>query len=265
MYCAICIFSVISQVLLIVAFVKDPLKCFRNSGTYLVANLAVSDFLTCFLAPFLCCIPTKWYWSVECAMWNSAVLSMLTITSISIDRFLLVVYPLKHRVLMKGKVIVVWLLFIWCVGCILQIKGSLFFTRMDSTILNFAHIALIIFTSVIYGFTCSKLKSQSKNLALENIPHRHQKARVIKEKRFLTTIILISCIALICIVPPSIIYYLLRHHHLFHHDLTSSIVRGTSKLTFLLNFSVNPLVYVVRLPNYRKTFCLLYLRKGTSL
>ena len=42
----ICIVRVVSNVLLLVAFVKDPLKCFRNSGTYLVMNLSVSDCLT---------------------------------------------------------------------------------------------------------------------------------------------------------------------------------------------------------------------------
>ncbi len=39
------------NVLLLVAFLKDPLKCFRNSGTHLVMNLAVSDCLTCLFAP----------------------------------------------------------------------------------------------------------------------------------------------------------------------------------------------------------------------
>ena len=41
-----------SNVLLLVAFIKDPLKCFRNSGTYLVMNLSVSDCLACLFLPF---------------------------------------------------------------------------------------------------------------------------------------------------------------------------------------------------------------------
>jgi hypothetical protein len=43
----ICAFGAISQVFLIVAFIKDPLKCFRNPATYLIVTLAVSDFLAC--------------------------------------------------------------------------------------------------------------------------------------------------------------------------------------------------------------------------
>ena len=45
-YVVICILGVVSNALLLVAFLKDPPKCFRNSGTYLVINLSVSDCLT---------------------------------------------------------------------------------------------------------------------------------------------------------------------------------------------------------------------------
>ncbi len=46
------VLGVISNTLLLVAFRKDPLKCFRNSATYLVMNLSVCDGLTCLFAPF---------------------------------------------------------------------------------------------------------------------------------------------------------------------------------------------------------------------
>jgi hypothetical protein len=36
-----------SHLLLLICLVKDPLKCFRNSATYLITNLAFSDFITC--------------------------------------------------------------------------------------------------------------------------------------------------------------------------------------------------------------------------
>ncbi len=48
----ISVLGVALNVLLLVAFLKDPLKCFRNSGTYHVMNLAVFHCLTCLFAPF---------------------------------------------------------------------------------------------------------------------------------------------------------------------------------------------------------------------
>ena len=37
--------GVVSHLLLFICLLKDPLKCFGNSATYLVANLALSDFI----------------------------------------------------------------------------------------------------------------------------------------------------------------------------------------------------------------------------
>ena len=48
----ISVLGVALNVLLLVAFFKDSLKCFTNSGTYLVMNLAVSGCLMCLFAPF---------------------------------------------------------------------------------------------------------------------------------------------------------------------------------------------------------------------
>ena len=37
--------GILANLMLLIAFIKDPLKCFRNSATYLVGNLALSDLL----------------------------------------------------------------------------------------------------------------------------------------------------------------------------------------------------------------------------
>ena len=110
--------GVVLNVLLLVAFIIYPLKCFRNSGTYLVMNLSVSDCLssifyllhTIKLTPFLTTIAYfLLYWTGD--------VSLISLTSISIDRFLIVAYPIKHRILMKGKLMILWIVAIWFVSC----------------------------------------------------------------------------------------------------------------------------------------------------
>ncbi len=102
----ISVLGVALKALLLVAFLKDPLKCFRNSGTYLVMNLAVSDCLTCLVAPsFLVCgaVILGWHWIFEfLVMWFGTV-SLVSIASISIDRFLLAAYPIKHHIFHEGE------------------------------------------------------------------------------------------------------------------------------------------------------------------
>ena len=79
MFYFICLFGAISHVLLIIVFIKEPLKCFKNFATNLVKNLAVSDFITCFFAPFLCCVPTKWHWTCQFIIYSASSVSILTI------------------------------------------------------------------------------------------------------------------------------------------------------------------------------------------
>jgi hypothetical protein len=209
----ICLLGVISNLLLLNAFSKDPLKCFGNSGSYLVINLTVSDVFTCVVAPF--------YLSVKVESWRIVLKSFVfyfftvstgTIVSISIDRYLMVAYPLKHRTLLKGKVIAVWVAVLWIVCTGNPTKRLIFGTEVyDEIVILLFVIIAIIFSCVMYSSTYFKLKKQSKNLALQNasVPGSLAQAkRILKEKKFLKTIILIACIAFLCFVPPSIFHSL---------------------------------------------------------
>ena len=106
----ISIIGVVSNTLLLVAFVKDPLKCFRNSGTYLVINLAVSDNLKCLNVPFYLITRDETTITtsdliIQYFSFCLSTVSFVSITSISIDRFLMVAYPIKHRIVVKGKLL----------------------------------------------------------------------------------------------------------------------------------------------------------------
>ena len=103
-------FGGVSNVLLLVSFIKDPLKCFRNSGTYLVMNLSVSDCITSLLC-LLSYIAPRTSLQPIWIFFNFSIsgVSFISIASISIDRFLMVASPIKHRILMNVKVIVLWI------------------------------------------------------------------------------------------------------------------------------------------------------------
>ena len=183
----ICTLGVISNVLLLVAFIKDPLKCFRNSGTYLVINLSVSDCLTSllFLLSNIIVRISSHLILLYFSRWT-AVVSFISIASISIDRFLMVTSPIKHRILMKGKVIVLWISAIWIMSC--TVPFSLIFSDIDTIArqgLSTFNMITIILSSVMYSFTYYKLKKQSRNTALQNSTEgRAQEIRILKEKRF---------------------------------------------------------------------------------
>jgi hypothetical protein len=266
----ISVLGVASNVLLLVAFIKDPLKCFRNSGTYLVMNLSVSDCLMCLFIPFFTIKGlTGRHQNFGFLVVMFGMSSIVSIASISIDRFLMVAYPIKHRVLIRGKIIVLWLAAIWIASCVPPVLRFYFHGRKKNELIENINmyimcVIIIAFSAVMYAATYCQLKKQSRNIALQNSnDSRAQEIRILKEKRFLKTIIIIACIAFICVVPTAIFYQVHDALGLFKRNLTSEILSDIFASIFYINFAVNPLIYVVRLPNYQKTFYLLYWRRGS--
>jgi hypothetical protein len=260
------IIGVTSNVLLLIAFKKDPLKCFRNSGTYLVMNLSVCDCLACAFAPFFNAVKISGRFQIfECIVLWSTSASLLSILSISIDRYFMVAFPLRRHVLMDGKVTVVWLAAVWIISCTLPVLRVYDGNRTDHHIQKYTFGTItIILSAMFYVCTYRKLKKQSKNIALQNsIGSRAERLRILKEKQFLKTIIVVACVAFVCIVPPLVVFQLYVLLAAGRNKFAATILRKLFILLFYTNFVVNPFIYVMRLPNYRKTFRILYCRKGS--
>ena len=264
------ILGVVSNALLLVAFIKDPLKFFRNSGTYLVMNLSVSDCLTCLLCLVLNIIYIRRIFSHSIFGFFLSLMggvSFVSIASTSIDRFWMVSSPIRHRILMKGKIIVLWIAAIWIVNILISL--SLIISDVSYTNekrgLCVGSVIVIILSSIMYSFTYYKLKKQSRNIALQNSSEgRAQEIQMLKEKRFLKTIIIIACIAFICIVPSFVLFFLYGSLSFFANDVqTFKIFFVASAVIVQINFAVNPIIYILLLPNYRKTFYLLYCKRKT--
>ena len=261
----ICILGVITNTLLLVAFLKDPLKCFRNSGTYLVINLSVSDCLTSLLTLVFYITRRKSSNPIVdfFIRWSTGV-SFVSITSISIDRFWMISSPIRHRILMKGKVTVLWMAAIWIVNML--ISFSLIIFDVDTAIaiqgICTYNVILIILSSVFHSPTYYKLKKQSRNMTLQNSAEgRAQEMRILKEKRFLKTIIIIACVAFICMVPNLLLLINYCLILLANYSQAFTIISKASAVIYQINFAVNPVIYILRLPNYRKTFYLLYCKR----
>lgn len=262
----VCLCGVIFHILLLLAFVKDPLKCFRNSPTYLVANFAVSHFMICLFGPF---VVTYVHWSLN-ILWNVAtVASIITIASIAADRYLMVAFPFKHS-LMSGKKIIMWITFIW----ILCSSSSLnIFQDPKSKVLVIHSINLYIGVIVMFGagvlyiLTSLSLRKQARNLALHNTAaesnaNSTQRVRQLRDKRFLNTIVVVACMEVIGIAPCLILYKLLVAKGIyFQRSLAIDILWRFVYTLYYFTHAINPCIYVLRFPNYCKTFFALYWKR----
>ena len=260
----ICLCGVISHVLLSFAFFRDPLKCFRNSPTYLVANLAASHFIICLFGPF---VVVSIHWSLNIIWKCTTAASIVTICSIAADRYLMVAFPFKHHSLMRGKKIILWIIFIWVLS-----SSSSFEILLDpqSSVLVIhsinLYIALIIMfgAGLLYVLTFLSLRKQARNLGLHNPAgesnaNSTQRVRQLREKRFLNTIVLVACIEVIGIAPCLILYErLVAKGIYFQRSIPIDILWCFLYTLYYFTHAINPCLYVIRLPNYRKTFFALY-------
>jgi E3 ubiquitin-protein ligase DOA10 len=96
--------------------------------------------------------------------------------------------------------------------------------------------------------------AQREDLSSNKRPKNFQVINNTKEQKFLNTIIIIACIAVVTVMPRSI-YIQLRGTGV-SLDTNSILVVGGA--IFCLNFTANPFVYCLRLKRYRKTFKMVY-------
>ena len=267
----ILLIGVVGQVLLLIAFIKDPKKCFRNSATYLVANLAVSDLTVCLCFPFRATASSMEFtggsisypkWQLEAAVAILSV-SFLTVLSLTIDRFLLVVYPFKHRYLVSGKRMIIWIALIWLVSILRFTKDVIFGVEYYEHFMACGLIlSNVVLTVVFYSLTYRSIRRQAKTISRRNHTSTEDRAatsRVLREKRFLHTIIIIVAISVISITPLSIFALLFLVDNTIYGSFIN-VLECVFHTIHITNFAVNPLLYIWRLPQYRKTFKILYCR-----
>ena len=254
--------GVIFHLLLLYAFARDPVKCFRNLGMVLVINLAIADFLAC-------CTMLLYYFIqmldstggrllFEFFGRSFAQISCFTIASLSIDRLVLVLYPIKHRCWIKKKVLTVWLSCLWILSVSYASKRFIFGVEQNYEKLLYEILAATLFflTSFAYVLVCITMRKKIKNRAVLNElgnSHHSEQLRLHKEKNFLKTVILIASVTFISYIPVWIMIKVFGSN-----ALAKTICTVILNLLFSINFAINPLIYILRFRNYRKTFKIFY-------
>ena len=261
--------GIILHLLLLFAFVKDPLKCFKNLRMSFIINLAISDFLVCLLSLLKVLTRTDANLSsfLNFLQRSVAIVSFATIASISVNRFLLIVYPIKHRYWIKGRTIAIWLTFIWLLNISYASKRLIFGIEQsyEGQLYMGTVLTLFVLTGTAYASVYVHFKKQSRNITQQNDSNgdRAEELRLLKEKRFLNTIIFIALMTVVTFIPGWILFYTLKYRsYVWAWDnLACRIILNISALFMRINFAINPIVYIFRFPNYRKTFQILYCRK----
>ena len=252
-----------SNILLVFGLFKDPLKCFRNSSSYLITNLAISNILT----------NVSWfvlqYWrpcingfSVHSLVYLPTYNGCASITTMAFDRYMSCVHPCKYRVLITRNVTLSIIFFQWllCLALLaIEIvdEGDIMHVYLRGSLV----FAVLIAAAILYGKTAYVVKNNSRYFAniaevSNTTQNRTQNSRMINEKRLFTTMFLVSLIT-ITTLAPLVIYTNLAKKigigRVTYIRWSADPVHTWLTTLFFINFSINPYVYTWRLKNYRKT------------
>ncbi|XP_028402616.1 cholecystokinin receptor type A-like [Dendronephthya gigantea] len=118
---AVGLVSVVTNGVLLFILIRDPLKCFKSSTTYFIISLSVSDLLTgmnaCFMGldKVLSLSPDHHRYLLS-LFWITVQVSFLTLLAMSLERFLIVKYPIYCRVWITKKRVSFAVACIWSVS-----------------------------------------------------------------------------------------------------------------------------------------------------
>lgn len=257
--------GVIANILLILAHWKDPLRVFKNTTSLFVRNIAVIDIAVAILWIIRIALTLlgKKHETISLIWLAFTTMSPFAFLCFAIERFLSVAFPLWYRVRGTIQICRKVLCGKWIAHTAIFVLTYFILNKKDRRkFMLWYVIVLFLAVNIFYFATYVALRRQRN--ALRNRQDISEgsltamKARQKQEKRFLVTIAIVCFILTIVYVPllgMATITVLLRD--VLNVKRTEEVF---SVLFVLLsvNFLINPIIYLLRLPKYRKTFKELY-------
>ena len=257
---------VILNLCTIVVFMRN--RNLRKRSTYLVINLAVIDMFVgggvvynLLYVPGVCC--KLWHPIEDGIFYFVGVLRLLlfygsltNITSIGLERVHATCLPFRHRVLKK-----------WVYGLIIAVV----WVTSGLTSLSFA--LLVLFEDILYAFyleltflsiclliICVSYTSIVIKVRCGAQPQHHGAAS--REKKLTMTLLIVTVVSLMLYLPYLVFYFV---YFISESDIFQALpIHLNNALLFLFfaNSLVNPILYAIRMPEYRSAFLSLFRRRA---
>lgn len=278
------VIAVAGNFLLCVTIYKDPYRRLRNTGSYLVVNLAVADLLTGLLTePLYAAFEITNFMGTELRILyvigettayvfvNASILSIL---SLALDRFIAVKYLLSHAQKMDRHRTVTIIFLVWLYSLLFSM---LRFMGVPQDIFYWLdlHINYTLFVGILIGLYVSiyckikhqlaqSLRTQGYNSETRRQPvHNEIEAKMKAERKMTKTVFLLVLVAIICMLP---LFIMLHVELLCESCIAKPALKTISKLSepiLFLNSGLNPFLYAWTIPKYRqalkitlRTWCL---------
>ena len=273
-FLAVCVAIVTVNLISIALFIKN--RSLRTRATYLVINLTIADmFVGGFYLPVpfvilscLCDI-VKMNLSQELLVLLVIIFflkiwflltSLTNIAVISLDRLHATIRPFRHRLIKKwvyGVTIAgVWVLaaMVSTVILILQLYGKersyiYSFFLLSSYCCLCLFVICVSYSSIVVKFLCGAH------------PQHHGAAN--RQRKLTVTLFIMTILSLLLWLPYAVYIFLLWQSSIMKFLSVQELLRFDLSLIILyfMNSLVNPIVYTIRMPEFRKALLLLFKRQ----
>ena len=252
----------------IIVFMRN--RNLRKRSMYLVINLAVIDMFVGGAVVYNLFYLT----GVECNLWKSQSFeygtrtviqvlislpygSLINITSMALDRVHAMFFPFRHRVLKKwvyGLIIVV----VWVTSGLTSVA---IFTLPDLfEEIQYAFYLELTFISVCLLVICISYTSIAIKFRCGAQPQHHGAGS--RERKLTMTLLIVTVVSLMVYLPYVVFYFVDLSFKLEIYWSVPIHIDYTLFFLFYANSLVNPILYAIRIPEYRSAFLALFRRRA---
>ena len=265
-----CVAIVTLNIITIIVLVKN--RNLRKRSTYLVINLAVADML---VGGFAAHDQFYWVGAVYCNVWtyNSIdpwaghvldtlgvlflVSSVTNIAAISVERVHATLRPFRHR-LIKEWVYPLIIAVVWVSAGLLSIALTVLWVFKGPSyyfyLLNSFNAVCLLVICISYASIVTKVRCGAQ-------PQHHGAAS--RERKLTMTLLIVTVASILLYLPYTIIYFLVWTTDVFTSMSTVTQIRLVRilRVLFYANSLVNPILYAIRMPEYRSAVLALFRRR----
>ncbi|XP_054756946.2 allatostatin-A receptor-like [Lytechinus pictus] len=275
------ILGIIGNLLVIIVLFKR--RSVSRSTDTLIGALAFADLLTSVLIipiPEANIVPSTWVGELYCRilytsffMWLSVSVSIFTLTTISIERFVAVLFPIKFNRILRKHHVVLAILLIWLAAivadsfiplsisvdpntqsCIYSYSSELAaeVAGVTSFLLHFLFPSLIMLgTQAITAHALYRQALFFGKGGVESGARSTSSYRLLKAKnRVIKLLLIVIIIFIVCWGPNSIGYFLFNVGVIDYTYLYGDLNRILTLLAFC-NSCANPFIYTIQYPQFR--------------
>ena len=181
--------------------------------------------------------------------------SLTNITSIALERVHATFLPFRHRVLKKwvyGLIIA----FVWVISGLTSASFSLLFLFED---IQYAYYLQLPFLSICLLIICVSYTSIVIKVRYGAQPQHHGAAS--RERKLTMTLLIVTVVSLLLCLPYVVFFFAFFSKPEIFWSL---LLRLGYTMTFLFyaNSLVNPILYAIRMPEYRSAFLAFFRRRA---